>query len=238
MLTLVTGAQTQSNAPTRWTENFDRLDTSTWGVSTWNGFWQNDQVKGAFQKQNVYTDGRGHLVLMLDVKACPQGLCAQAAEVQTHRRFGFGRYSVRMRAASHTPEARTPGRARPGNISGAFSFFNNSATEIDVEIEGHRTSFMNAAAWTSLKTKTAALVPSPQRTDLARDFHTYTWDWQPHRLAFSIDGVKVWETRQHVPQQPGHLMLNVWPTMDPNWGGQVKPGRVYMLVDSVSFQPL
>ncbi|MFC4638579.1 family 16 glycosylhydrolase [Deinococcus hohokamensis] len=236
MMTL-SGAQTQSSAPTRWTESFDRLDTSTWAVSNWNGFWQNDEVKGAFDTRNAYTDGQGHLVLKLDVRACAQGLCAQAAEIQTHRRFGFGRYSVRMRAASSSARANTPGQSRPGNISGAFSFFNNSATEIDVEIEGHRTGYMNAATWTSLKNKDAALVPAPKRTDLARDFHTYTWDWQPQRLAFSIDGVQVWETRQHVPQQPGHLMLNVWPTMNPHWGGEVKPGQVYMLVDSVSYEP-
>ena len=41
----------------------------------------------------------------------------------------------------------------------------------------------------------------------------------------------------YVSQAAAHLMLNVWPTLTNAWGGEAKPGTVYMLVDSVTFEP-
>lgn len=225
-------------APGTWSEQFDRLNGEQWVVSDGAAFWQRDGLRGGFEAGNARANGRGQLVLTLDVQDCASGSCAQGAEIQSRQRFGFGRYSVRMRAASDSADPRVAGRSRPGNISAAFSFFEDSRTEIDIEVEGHRTRQLNTAAWRGRQAKSFALVPTPQGSDLAATFHTYSWEWLPERLTFSVDGLKVWETRDHVPQDPGYLMLNLWPTQDPHWGGHAQPGKVYMLIDAVTYTPL
>ncbi|UBV45001.1 glycoside hydrolase family 16 protein (plasmid) [Deinococcus taeanensis] len=224
-------------APGPWVESFTQGTLDRWVVSNWRGFWAGGTLDGAFSAQNVKVLQGGQLQLRLKVQRCGGRWCAQAAALQSRQKFGFGRYTVRMRAASDSGDPRRAGRARPGNISAAFSFLDDSRTEIDVEIEGHRSRQINTAAWQGLERKSFALVTHPQGTDLATGFHTYTWDWQRDHLAFSVDGREVWRTREHVPQDPAHLMLNVWPTDDSKWGGQATPGEVFMLVDEVKFEP-
>jgi endo-1,3-1,4-beta-glycanase ExoK len=220
---------------TKWVETFDRLDTSRWVVSSWGGFWQQSGLSGTFTPQNAAVNGKGQLVLTLKIEACATGLCAQAGELQSHQRMGFGRYTYRMRAASTSSDPAVTGTAQPGNISGAFSYYQDSTTEIDVEIEGHRSSTLNAAVWKGLNTKSYAVLPTG--SNLAQGFHDYTYEWRSGRITYFIDGVKIWETTQNVPQAAAHLMLNVWPTLTNAWGGEAKPGTVYMLVDSVTFEP-
>ncbi|MFK7603947.1 family 16 glycosylhydrolase [Deinococcus sp. SM5_A1] len=219
-----------------WTETFDRLDPGRWIPSSWSGFWQHPGLTGTFQASNAYVDGKGHLVLALKVQSCGAGLCAQAAEIQSAQRFGFGRYTYRMRAASTSANASKAGRGRSGNISGAFSYVDNSATEIDVEIEGNRPATLNAAVWKGLTQKSYAVLSTG--TTLGQGFHTYSYEWRPDRITYFLDGARVWETTQNVPQDPAHIMLNIWPTNDDGWGGQATTGTVYMLVDSVTFEPL
>lgn len=227
---------TSLSIPGSWTETFDNLDPLRWTPSNWSGFWQQPGLTGTFQPNNAYVDGQGHLVLALKTQSCATGLCAQAAELQSAQRFGFGRYTYRMRAASTSANPRKAGQVHPGNISGAFSYVDNSATEIDIEIEGNRPKTLNAAVWNGLTRKSYAALPTD--TSFGQGFQTYSYEWRPDRITYFLNGTRVWETTQNIPQSPASIMLNIWPTLDNAWGGIATPGTVYMLVDSVSFEPL
>ncbi|MFK7601998.1 glycoside hydrolase family 16 protein [Deinococcus sp. SM5_A1] len=219
-----------------WTETFDRLDLARWIPSSQGGFWQHPGLTGTFQADNAYVDGKGHLVLALKVQSCGAGLCAQAAEIQSAQRFGFGRYTYRMRAASTSANPTEVGRVPSGNVTAAFSYMDNGTSEIDIEIEGNHPETLHAVVWKGRTQKSYA--PISTGTTLGQGFHTYSYEWRPDRITYFLDGARVWETTQNIPQDPAHIMFNIWPTISDGWGGQATIGTVYMLVDSVAFEPL
>lgn len=220
-------------ASVTWTENFDTLDTSKWVKSTWGGFWQQPGLTGNFDP-TLASAKNGHLLLTLNVQSCATGLCARAAEVQSVQKFGFGRYTYRFRAASTSANPTKTGKVLSGNISGAFSYVDNSATEIDLEIEGNRPKTLNAAVWNTVNSKSYSVLPTS--VTFGQSFQTMTYEWRPDRITYYLNGAKVWETTQNIPQQAAHIMLNVWPTNSSAWGGTATTGTVYMLVDSIQFE--
>ncbi|AWT35422.1 hypothetical protein GCM10008956_09210 [Deinococcus arenae] len=224
---------TLNPASVTWSETFDTLDSARWIKSSWGGFWQQPGLTGIFDPALASVRG-GHLLLTLNVQTCAAGLCARAAEVQSAQTFGFGRYTYRFRAASTSASPSKSGKVLSGNVSGAFSYVDNSATEIDLEIEGNRPRTLNAAVWNTLSSKDAGALPTG--VNFGQTFQTLTYEWRPDRITYFLNGVKVWETTKDVPQQPAHIMLNVWPTNSAGWGGLATTGTVYMLVDSVQFE--
>ncbi|ADV66017.1 glycoside hydrolase family 16 protein [Deinococcus maricopensis] len=240
VLALLPLAGTSRANPTQaagWTDQFEQLDRARWAASDWNGFWQGRGLAGRFDPALAYADGAGNLVLEMNVDRCGSGWCARAAELSTKERYGYGRYEVRMRAASDSASAKRAGQAHAGNISAAFSYYDDSRTEIDVEIEGHRIADANFTAWRGRQDKDWKLAKGAAGGSLAAQFHTYAWEWTPGSLRFFVDGREQFLTRKTVPQDAAHLILNVWPTNDPGWGGAVQSGRLYMLVDYVKFTP-
>ncbi len=220
-------------AAATWTETFDTLDSARWIRSSWPGFWQAPGLTGGFDPALASVKG-GHLLLTLNVQACATGLCARAAEIQSAQTFGFGRYTYRFRAASTSANPSRSGKVQSGNISGAFSFVNESATEIDLEIEGNRPRTLNAAVWNTVNNKSYSVLPTG--VTFGQSFQTLTYEWRPDRVTYFLNGTKVWETTQNVPQQAAHIMLNVWPTNSAAWGGTATTGTVHMLVDEISFE--
>ena len=52
--------------------------------------------------------------------------------------------------------------------------------------------------------------------DFTKDFHTFTLDWKPDVMIWSVDGVERFRTREHVPQEPMYILANLavggdWP---------------------------
>lgn len=227
-------ARTLHPAGLAWTEPFDSLDATRWAATDLPGFWQTPGLNGTFDPAQVSVTG-GYLRLALTVQRCPGGLCARAAELRTTGTFGFGRYTFRVRTASTSSRPTRSGRAVSGNVSAAFSYVDNSATEIDLEIQGHRPTTLNATVWNTLDRVTSVALPAG--VNFATDFQTLAYEWRPDRITYFLNGQPVWETTQDIPQQAAHVMLNLWPTDQADWGGLATPGTVYMLVDSVQFEP-
>lgn len=221
------------NSTATWTETFDTFDSARWIRSSWGGFWQTPALTGSFDPTLATVKG-GHLLLTLNVQPCGAGLCARAAEVQSTQTFGFGRYTYRFRAASTSANPSKSGKVLSGSISGAFSYVNDSATEIDLEIEGNRPKTLNTAVWNTVNSKSYGVLPTG--VTFGQTFQTLTYEWRPDRITYFLNGSKIWETTRDIPQQAAHIMLNVWPTNSASWGGLATPGTVYMLVDSVQFQ--
>ncbi|MFD1734146.1 glycoside hydrolase family 16 protein [Deinococcus malanensis] len=197
-----------------------------------DSFWARDGLTGNWNTSNV-TVNAGYLIMKLDVSA---GLIANAAELATSTRYGYGTYEARLRAASTSADPAVRGVGTSGNITGFFSFVNDSETEIDHEIEGQNRTIDWMGAWQT--TNRHDYGTGGTGADLSQDFHTYRWDWTPTRIDFYIDGVLKRTTTSVVPTAAAHLMFNLWPTNSTGWGGLATAGTQYMLVDYVSFSPL
>ncbi|WP_412027607.1 family 16 glycosylhydrolase [Deinococcus yunweiensis] len=220
---LGTGAAPQPTPEGAWRDDFTTLNRDRWLVSSgWTPFWVRGPLSGTWAPEHVQVRG-GLLRLRLTVDA--QGV-SRAAELATRQVYGHGTYTARLRAA---------GPARSGSISAFFNYVNDSATELDVELPGDALQ----ALWTSVY-RTVPVVRQ-RRTETGRNlstgFHTYSWEWTPQRVRFSVDGRVVHEVTDVVPTQAAHVMFNVWPS-DSDFGGAWRPGERTMLVDGVSYKPL
>lgn len=220
-----------------WSDSFSGTALSSrWIRSSWSGFWQRNGISGGWSPQNAYLNGQGQLVLQLDVtETAPGQFTAQGAELQSAAAYGYGRYAYRMRAASTSRDPAVAGQVLSGTISAAFSYVNNSETEIDIELESRSPSVATLGAWKTPSVHAYSEVAGP--SNLASGWHDYVYEWRADRLKFYIDGALVWQSSV-VPSRAGYVMLNVWPTNETGWGGLLTPGTRYLLVDSVSFTPL
>ncbi|GGK43172.1 hypothetical protein GCM10008955_41200 [Deinococcus malanensis] len=216
-----------------WRDDFTTLNTTRWWVSNggWTPFWAKDGLSGSWNPGNVTVVG-GYLIMKLKVDA---GRRASAAELGTVARYGYGIYEARLRAASSSARPTVRGTGASGNITGFFSFVNDSQTEIDHEIEGHNRTTDWMGTWQT--TGRHDYGAGGTGTDLSQDFHIYRWNWTPTKVDFYIDGVLKRRITSVVPTREAHLMFNLWPTNTTLWGGKSTPGTQYMLVDYVSFTP-
>lgn len=55
----------------------------------------------------------------------------------------------------------------------------------------------------------------------AKTYHTYTLNWSPTRIQWSVDGKLLYQTTNHVPQVPMYLLMNL--AVGGYWPGPVSP---------------
>lgn len=258
----ISGAVTPTAKPakpsaTAWRDDFSGTTLhGRWSVSNglWPAFWIRNGLSGSFNASNVTLNGSGQLVMKLAVQRNADGTyTASAAELATTGTYGYGVYEARMRAASTSSDPAAPGASASGNVSAFFNYINDSETEINQEVEGHRPTKVTIGAWKTTASHFCApdltenCVPgatNPEQ-DLTQDFHTYRWVWRSGSVAFYLDGVLQWSVAntKRVPSTPARVMLNFWPTNSAAWGGLASapadgtPQTLYMLVDYVSFTP-
>lgn len=78
-----------------------------------------------------------------------QRFCVKGAELSTKVAYGFDRYTFRVRMATTSADPSEAGNAVSGNISAAFSFVNDSETEIDFELEAYDPTRLTVGNWRS-----------------------------------------------------------------------------------------
>ncbi|WP_120010239.1 glycoside hydrolase family 16 protein [Teichococcus vastitatis] len=205
-----------------WLERFDRLDKERWCISgdSYAPFWATDGLDGRWNPMAVSVEG-GSLVLRTEVG----NRQVAAAEVHTCQSFGFGTYE----AAVMVP-------ALNGVISAMMSYVDNSRTEIDFEFEGRDAAALHTVTWTSSDTKEHSL-----HIHAAAFPGTWTrlrYEWRPTGVEFFVNDLPVAHHRGVVPSTPAHLVFNVWPTDNPEWGGPSTDGAAVMRVDWVRFTPI
>lgn len=142
----------------------------------------------------------------------------KAAEIYTKDSMLHGKYVIRMKAAKGS-----------GIISNFFLWKNDSEfssifwEEVDFEVFGKD----NAQSWqsniiTGLNTRVTSEAIHSNEYSLADDYHTYSLEWTPSYLAWSIDGVEV---RRDVGGQVNDLgeastmRFNFWAPDIPGWVG-------------------
>lgn len=165
----------------------------------------------------------------------------KAAEIYTFDSMLYGKYVMRMRVA------------KGGGVISAFFLFKNGSEqpevfweEVDIEAFGKN----NAASWQSnIITGLDPRVTSEQvhnaGVSLGDDYHTFTLEWAPNSVTWSIDGNAVRTANAANSDQaddlvnPSQIRFNVWPSENVDWAGawddSILP--VTMLVDWVEYYP-
>ena len=174
------------------------------------GFWaRNDRGNGSpfncsFRRDNVLiADG----VLTLQLNQTSEGFAG--AEYRSQSRYGYGFYSVKMKAASCS-----------GVISSFFLYCGRPWDEIDIEFLGNDTTKVQFNYYT--KGKGGHEYVYDLGFDASTDFHEYAFDWQPDSITWYVDGKAVYKATDNIPATPGNIMMNIWNVADSNaqWAGK------------------
>ncbi|KAI4182889.1 MAG: hypothetical protein L6R41_005725 [Letrouitia leprolyta] len=147
-----------------------------------------------------------------------------APTMWTNFKFFFGRVEFVVQAAKGT------------GVVSSMVLLSGDLDEIDWEFLGSATStvqtnYFGKGYTGSYNRSTTPAVANPQST-----FHTYTLDWSPTALVWSIDGTAVRTLNaadadgngSQYPQSPMKVSLSLWDAGDPDaatqtWGGGVTP---------------
>lgn len=154
------------------------------------------------------------------------------AEVQTHKVYGFGTYTWEMRASSTANTPNGAGAGQSGSSSGVFNFVDDSAVEIDFEIEGSRSHVVWAVNWHKPEWDVKGV-----RVSADKEFHEYKFVWSSQKIDYFVDDKLVWTVTEHVPQKPAFVIMNHWGTKSMKWGGLPTEGTRYMWIRKFSFVP-
>lgn len=145
----------------------------------------------------------------------------------------YGRYEVRMRAASG-----------PGVVTGFFTYsgphYGTRHDEIDIEFLGRNTKQMHVAWFVDGKLKNRYI---DLEFDASKEMVDYAFEWHPGKLRWFAKGALIFETDAvdgAIPQIPGRLFVNIW-AADPSisgWAGLVGQNtRAEAHIERVRFTP-
>ncbi len=209
-------------------ENFDKLDKKRWYVS--DGWSNGDHQNCTWSAKQVnVSDG----ILKLGFQAEPsKGRSNVCGEVQTNKRFSYGTFEVRMKAA-----------AGSGLNTGFFSFIGpvhkQPHDEIDFEVLGKDPSKVQVNQYVNGKSVgSARLVDVPGGAD--KEFHDYAFVWQQDRIAWYVDGKLVEEATDpaKLPSHPAKIYLSLWGSDTlKSWMGTFSspPQQIIAEVDRVAY---
>ena len=174
-----------------------------------NGFWaRNDRGNGhpfncSFSNQNaVIADGK------LTISLTGNNGKYVGAEYRSRDHFGYGFYSVKMKAAKCS-----------GVISSFFTYTGFPWDEIDIEFLGDDTTRVQFNYYTSGIGHHEYIYELG--FDASDDFHEYAFDWQEDSITWYVDGKAVYRATKNIPKTPGQIMVNIWNVADESadWAG-------------------
>jgi endo-1,3-1,4-beta-glycanase ExoK len=232
-------------APTSRSESFQEnfsegLNPERWMISTWTAPHNTAENHARFHEGYVEVID-GILRLKLTQYQNPDGsITSIGSELRTVASFGFGDYTMRMKASSDSSIPSVDGKPVSGSISGVFVFKDKSETEIDIEVEGNRPSLTQTSTWVDESEPETKKISAARNGKLPQQgFHDYKFSWLPGVVKFYRDGILISTHTHVVPSSPAQFMFNHWGTNSEKWGGLATPGvDRYMFVESFTFTPL
>lgn len=173
-------------------EIFNASDHSNADSPFYGGDWQADNIaarNGAF----------------LEVKReKSSGLPYTGAEMQSSKRYGYGRYETIMQPARGS-----------GVVSAFFTYtgpwFGDPHDEIDIEFLGSDTTKVHFNYFKNGKVIKPATFDLP--FDAADRPHLYAFDWRPDGITWYVDGEPIYATETGdtgVPTHPSKIMFSAW----------------------------
>lgn len=210
--------------------SYPNIDRSHWYLSHgWsNGDhqsceWRADAITAVDQKLKIkLSDKSGNIR--------PIG----CGEIQSKKRFGYGRYEARMRTATGSGLNTAfftftgPTHGTPVHDEIDFEFLGKEPTV--VEINYHRNG------------KNMGPFRIQLGFDASIDFHDYVFEWLPDSIRWYIDGKRVYETADgaDIPESPGKIFFSLWSNTKilDDWMGKFKYKKpVTAQIEWVKFTP-
>lgn len=207
-------------------ETFDKLDTSFWFVS--DG-WNNGPHQNCTWSTSEVSVAGGLLTLTFDQKKTGDRDYA-CGEIQTRKRYGYGTYEIRMKAATGS-----------GLNSAFFSYIGPTDKkphdEIDFEVLGRDTSKVQVNQYVSGKGGNEALLNVPGGADTG--FNDYAFVWEKDRLRFFVNGKMAHEVTDttKLPVNAQEIFVSLWGTDTlKDWMGNFAfSGPARMQIEQVAF---
>jgi endo-1,3-1,4-beta-glycanase ExoK len=213
-------------------ENFNSLDTNLWLVS--DGYANPKGIYNAtWRATNAAVDPvTGLLALSILPDGAPDATKPYAAGQlsSVNSSFGYGTYSVSMRAA---PE--------PGVLSSFFISGGGTAgvNETDIQLGyfgDHSSCMLQCNYFSSGVGGNEQLIQLS--FDATADFHVYTVIWTAGSLLWLVDGNQVAAASGNTPTAPGQIFVNCWPTTGNDaWAGAYSGNPTTALYDWLSYTP-
>ncbi|MBI4128302.1 MAG: glycoside hydrolase family 16 protein [Parcubacteria group bacterium] len=222
--------------------NTGSLDSSRWLATNGEvdlGKIANDH-QGYLQPDRVSV-ANGYLVMKLtqeegQVGSKSKGVISRGSEVRSKATYGYGTYEWRMRMGSTATTATGPGTTVIGGISAAFTFINNSETELDFEVEGQSPNRLEMTTWHTLASK--QFDDDPNLTGMSNGFKTYKIVWAPGSVSYYVDDQFKAVHSGDNPSTPAYMMMSHWGTNSTGFGGKATLDTDrYLYVDWVKFTP-
>jgi endo-1,3-1,4-beta-glycanase ExoK len=195
-------------------DELDQQDPGLWEIS--DGYSNGPLFHCGWRKDKALFE-KGTLILRMDTEGCPDkcsGKPYASGEYQSKKKYGFGRYEVRMKPAKLS-----------GTMSGSLFTYNaDPQDEIDIEFLGKDTTILQTNYFSSGVGQHGHDVELG--FDATADFHDYAFEWRPDSITWFVDGKPVHRedgSRGALPKAAGSLVLNIWPghTVD-SWLGPLK----------------
>ncbi|OOG75129.1 MULTISPECIES: glycoside hydrolase family 16 protein [Sinorhizobium/Ensifer group] len=216
----------QGAAGTSFLDNFDTLDTAHWYVSDgWNnGPHQNCTWS---KEQAVVVDG----ILELKFEEGKKGERNYACgEVQTRKRFGYGTYEARIKAADGS------------GLNSAFFTYIGPADkkphdEIDFEVLGKNPAKVQLNQYVSAKGGNEKLADVPGGAN--QGFNDYAFVWEKERIRYYVNGELVHEVTDpsKIPTNAQKIFFSLWGTDTlSDWMGTFNyKGPTALQIDRIAF---
>lgn len=137
------------------------------------------------------------------------------AELFSYQSFGYGFYSVYMKAAKC-----------PGVISSFFTYVGNPWHEIDIEFLGNDTTKIQFNHYTDGVGHHEYVYNLG--FDASLEYHEYAFLWEEDSIVYYVDGKAVHKTTDKIPSTPGRIMMNLWNVHDSNkeWAGKFDDSKL------------
>lgn len=158
------------------------------------------------------------------------------AEIRSKKLFGYGTYVWVERAASTSATPEGAGAAASGSVTDVFNFINDSESEIDFEYQGQSPGTLEMTNYSAVSKSQSTSTPVNAADG---SFHEYKYIWSAAKIEFYVDGTLVSTHTEHIPSAPAAVMVNLWGTNSPLFGGVATDGATrYLYVRSFSYTPL
>lgn len=186
------------------------LDLNEWRVSTYKNDQPGAYYGGPWTFENIIQEPDR---LVLKVAAGKDGERPTMAEMQSRRKFGYGRYEVIMRPSGES-----------GVVSTFFTYTGpwngDPKDEVDIEFVGKRPEIVEYNYWKN--GRKGAYSREPLGFDFSADMNLYAFEWHPDEIIWFVNGEEHYRSPRdssRIPSHAGNIFLSAW-TGKYEWTGQ------------------
>lgn len=178
---------------------YPKLDQSRWYIA--HG-WSNGRIQSCEWRKEALSVRDGNLLITLSDRGGKVSPIS-CGEIQSKQTYNFGSFSVRMRAASGS------------GLNSAFFTYSGPPVgkihdEIDFEFLGKSPTKVQLNYYIEGKPQDGTIIDLG--FDATKEFHDYTFVWQPDSIRWFVDDKLVHETKAgaKIPSHPGKIYLTLW----------------------------